>query len=121
MTTSIDSTTGLPELPEGHFWRLLDDINFGLKLEIRKRRKRFGSKYIIDNRLYAYWDEFESGERDRPQLVNYVSDKAFTPDAIRGTAEHLLGRWLERDAKILRYEANKRLLGDYPPLTLEGK
>jgi hypothetical protein len=41
---------GAPELPDGWFYRVVPDGFVGLKVEVRERRKRFGSR-VVD---YAY-------------------------------------------------------------------
>jgi hypothetical protein len=41
---------GAPELPDGWFYRVVSDGFVGLKVEVRERRKRFGSR-VVD---YSY-------------------------------------------------------------------
>ncbi|WP_346921917.1 hypothetical protein [Glutamicibacter creatinolyticus] len=114
-----DPNTGLPELPEGHFWRLKEGEYCTVRLSIRKKRKHFGSKSIISMRVYHNWDG-KNMEYRSPALVEGLADENLTPDAIRNTAEHLLEKWHTRDAGRLRYENNVKLMGDYPPKKLEG-
>ncbi|GAA1412063.1 hypothetical protein AUR04nite_00110 [Glutamicibacter uratoxydans] len=114
----IDETTGLPELPEGHFWNVLEG-HYNVGLEIRKHRKRFGSKVIISGVVRRIRDDGE--EFYLSTAVDGVSDEDFTPEAIFYSAKLLLNEWRKRDATILRYEENKKLLGAYPPKKLEVK
>lgn len=116
-TIEIDPTTGLPTLPEGYFWRVIEEEYAHVGIEIRRRR-RFGSTVVIDMYVWHNWDGAHP-DSDEPILVSNVSDKEFTPEAILRTAEYLLKKWRARDARALRYQANKALLGDYPPKKLE--
>lgn len=111
MAVEIDSNTGLPELPEGHFWRVSTDDCGEVKIAIRKHRKLWWSKRIIGGYV-------RHGEDHRHILS--LSNEALTPAAIFATAEDCLEAWRERDAKRVRYETNRKLLGSYPPKKLEG-
>lgn len=50
MSMSALVAAGAPELPEGWFYRVSSDGFVGLKVEVRERRKRFGSRAVD----YAY-------------------------------------------------------------------
>ncbi|MEG2778200.1 MAG: hypothetical protein RR905_02810 [Aurantimicrobium sp.] len=112
----IDPATGLPELPEGHFWRVSQG-DYCVRLEIRKHRKRFGTKLVIRGRVRSIRTEGE--ERYLSRAVGEISAEDFTPEAIFYSAHDVLAEWRTRDAAIHRYEKNKALLGDYPPKKLE--
>lgn len=114
----IDETTGLPELPEGHFWSVCDDYTT-ICVEIRKRRKRFGSKRVIKGHVYRIIDGDDG--KIFGHAIFALDDRDLTPEAIQASAKRLLADWRKRDESILRYEENKKLLGAYPPKKLEVK
>jgi len=92
-----DKTTGLPELPAGHFWRI-SKFNYTpspFTLEVGIRRK------------VGFWSV----------EVGSCLAKASEPD-IRAAAESALNR--ARDSLRARERISDRVqyLGDYPPKTL---
>lgn len=85
----IDENTGLPELPEGHFWRIKDSSPEYLRVQIRKRAW-IGSKVMA-------W--------------SVVRKSNATPDEVLRTATLVLWE--------IKHGANWRnCLGDYPPKKL---
>ena len=94
---STSSKTGLPELPDGYFWRVSNGSSSAyLRVQIMERR-RFGSHV-------AEWSACEASAVDHRGASEILS-----------TAEYVLRKWRGPDAKDIGVS---RLLGDYPPKTL---
>lgn len=91
---NIDETTGLPELPEGYFWRIKKDIYPFAQVQIRKQGRFFSYKKY-SSPLYRSSLEY--------------------PRAIVKTAEYAIESW-QRQNKIL---GDNDVYGDYPPKKLE--
>jgi hypothetical protein len=51
---------GAPKLPEGMFYRVTPTGTGSLKVQIRERRKRFGSRAVDDAYTYVYPSEHET-------------------------------------------------------------
>lgn len=88
---TIDDVTGLPELPEGYFWRIANRVSIYIDVEIRKKTW-IGSKMVT-------------------QKVTTISDASAR--RIRTLAE-LAHRDVFGDGASWR-----QILGDYPPKKLE--
>jgi hypothetical protein len=82
----------LPKLPEGYFWRLRSDGWGYMWVEMRKKRKWFGSREIEDGLVLA----------DPPVW-----------SAILKTADHVLNRYNDRDAKARFLAEFRTYEGDY--------
>lgn len=54
---ALDASTGLPVLPEGHFWRIRRSLHPYAYIEVREKR-RFGSRKITE--IIAMQDELEN-------------------------------------------------------------
>jgi hypothetical protein len=91
---NIDETTGLPELPEGYFWRIKKFIAPYARVEIR-RADKFFSTLIESGVLYRA----ETG--DHKKIVD--------------TAQFALKKWNEYRG----LSARESVYGDYPPKKLE--
>lgn len=115
MAAKIDEATGLPELPENHFWRIGDScvsimerIPPGGEIEAAESRIRIASKSnLVWTKHYGKWN-FDS--YFRPQYVA-------APDPI--TRENILERCtetlLEWQQEIREWAKQKEIKGDYPP------
>ena len=94
MTTEIDETTGLPELPEGEFWRVTD--GYDNKYHYVQLRKK--GKFLWFNVSYKITDEL---------IFSGLSQESI----------------LEASYRIIRRiednENNQHLIGNYPPNSLE--
>lgn len=90
--TKIDTETGLPELPEGHFWRVLVRYNHHYRIQIRKEVKLFG---------------FPLGSEEISEQVMLE----LTRGEIRNRANELYHKTYKSDSQFA-------LLGDYPPKSL---
>lgn len=90
--TKIDTETGLPELPEGHFWRVLVRYNQYYRIQIRKEVKLFG---------------FRLGSYEVSEQVMLVL-----------TRGEIANRARELYHKTYKPEGEFALLGDYPPKSL---
>jgi hypothetical protein len=94
LTLKIDENTGLPELPEGHFWRVLVRYGVHYRIQIREEVKILGFKL----------GSCEVGEQVMLEL---------TPNETSRRARELYH-------KIYMGKDQKSLLGDYPPKSLNG-
>lgn len=65
---NIDSATGLPELPEGYFWRVRTGSLSRDYLDLRKKTW-YGSK-VIDNRVLRYYDGEGNVIEPRVEILN---------------------------------------------------
>lgn len=95
--TNIDPATGLPQLPEGYFWRVRKDTFFRQYsyIEIRKPGRLFGSKIVV-------------------QATRHTED--IDEQEIRTFADMLSEELEEKLNPKPRTEKN--LFGDYPPKKL---
>jgi hypothetical protein len=87
---------GLPELPEGQFWRVTTGDWGNVELEIRRKR-RWGSTHV--------WSRLVESDE------GHVGVRLLTPELIRNTAWNMM---LAIEAANHGYG----LLGDYPPKRL---
>jgi hypothetical protein len=86
---TTDPTTGLPELPEGFFWRVTDEGKYSY-VKLKKTRKRFWAKTVADS---------------------IMETRKVTKELIRSRAWSLL--------EGFRFEGpDADLFGDYPPKSL---
>ncbi|KUF18847.1 hypothetical protein [Streptomyces silvensis] len=86
---------GAPELPEGWFYRVVSDGFFGLKVEVRERRKRFGSR-----------------------VINYAYVRTDEPDgltAVVASCRHAVKRIDEADREWRNRRDAAKYLGDHDP------
>lgn len=90
MTVEIDETTGLPVLPDGDFWRVVQFTRSGLQLQ-RRRQRLFGSRTVGEGLIHLDHREF-------------------------GTPEEQI---LKVARKIMLTADGSGLLGDYPPKRLQ--
>jgi hypothetical protein len=107
--TDIDLTTGLPEVPEGHFWRLTEDLGGDLVLMLRRSTPKnlFKKDFLVMKR-------------------NVLAEEHYLAHAKSGTVK---GADIQRAAKeimdllAIQQEAESRrgLLGDYPPKNLRDE
>jgi hypothetical protein len=96
----IDPSTGLPEVPEGFFWKISYAYTPGA-FRITLRKKLFG----------PFSQEVKFGIMYPP----------LTDDEIIETAEWVLGEWEdEKDRVAAEYESSK-YIGTYPPKNLGEK
>ncbi|MEU1200142.1 hypothetical protein ABZ446_28505 [Streptomyces sp. NPDC005813] len=86
---------GAPELPAGWFYRVTSDGFIGLKVEVRERRKRFGSR-VID---YAY----------------VRSDEPDGLTAIVASCRHAVKRIDEADEELRNRRDAAQYIGDHDP------
>lgn len=105
----IDKTTGLPEVPEGHFWRIHQDGTWGyLCLCLKERQPRWYNKnraVTVDSR---WLDHGALDESDDPKSY------------IRAEAVKLLEGVEANLKRAKRRKAIADLLGDYPPKSLDA-
>lgn len=95
----MNEETGLPELPDDHFWRVTTDIDRYNRpiLVLQLRRKRFiGSALVLEDTLGR-------------------TNEKFNDASIKFKAEYILAKWEEHKA---RWENHNYYLGDYPPKSL---
>lgn len=95
----MNQTTGLPDLPEGYFWRIRETYrgSENIRVEIRKRRI-IGSKRIE-------WHP--------------VSKSEVNPSRILSAAEYAL-MWMRDGGFDSKGTAWKQHVGDYPPKKLQS-
>lgn len=96
MTVTIDPNTGLPELPEGYFWRVVDGY-FANELHIRKKFGPFSIKQ--EERVLNYYT-FENGFRELLDPAEEIKRVA------ADMGKELSDPWAA-------------YIGDYPPKKLE--
>lgn len=116
----MDELTGLPELPEDHYWKVSEtdfSYPFHSTYDDRKERKfsvgiwaRFKVKSMVRKHWWSRLEE-EWAEHTNPIRTGYMPE--LTAEAIREKAEQVLAQW-EAD------KAKHALLGDYPPKKLES-
>lgn len=124
-----DIETGLPELPEGFFWRIRNaqrplydwfrsttyvDVYDEFVLCVMKTGYVKPGTRVIPGKWYWPFPKTEDDSRQVPAQEVYI-EKVYgepTPEAFRDTAQVLLKRF--EDARL-----RERLLGDYPPKKLE--
>jgi hypothetical protein len=87
---------GAPELPDGWFYRVTDDVPVGFKVQIRESRRRFGSRLHAET--YVLDERFEDAQ-------------SAVVDACR-RAHASLGARLEAQRK---YQAVAAYIGDHDP------
>ena len=95
---NIDTNTGLPELPEGHFWRVTTGFE-GMEVQWRKPTW-YGSKVVGSTEI----DQTSAGVR-----IRYSQE--ITPEDVLHNAKYV---YKQQE----RYQKNRNLLGDYPPKKL---
>ena len=88
----IDEATGLPVLPEGHFWRVTRPRDGSWQVQLRKRTW-YGSRCVA--RTYS---QYEMTASEVKTLAGYVLKFEFK----RATVHEM------------------HLIGDYPPKTLKN-
>lgn len=92
---TIDPKTGLPELPEGHFWRVkMGSLSIN-HLELRKKAW-YGSRKLHDRALFYY---------DRNK--NVLDPAGEIERAATSIMNEFIDPWTD-------------YYGDYPPKKLEG-
>lgn len=91
----IDPATGMPELPEGYFWRVKQGYAYAINVQLRKR---------VMGRLSVV-------------VENSVNDDP-TPWGVRNLAAYVLYRWETSTARKQEEAAIQNLYGDYPPKKL---
>ena len=89
---SIDTYTGLPVVPDGHFWRIKKGVGNCLRVQLRKRIW-FGSSVVE-------W--------------GVVSFSKASPEELSWTAN-----WVLKELARKRSRGWKKYIGDYPPKKLE--
>lgn len=103
----IDPTTGLPELPEGYFWKVSRTENpYGLSEEpvfVELMRTSTFDGVLVLYRRVTRFTPFEE----------YVDFRDLKPRHIRSTAKSVYRAWK-------RLQRSEELLGDYPPNSLQG-
>lgn len=130
MTILMDDETGLPALPAGQFWRVMEkdpyaamsltlSINTGPVLRLMTRE----SAPVRKVRRILFFDLEYTKEEMVDLVVEYkvitnssgesIHIKDLTPDLIRVTADKII----EHQARIAK---GKSYLGDYPPKKLEN-
>lgn len=97
MNIKIDETTGLPELPEGYFWRISQAIvsEDALRVELYRKR-RFTSPVRIDFRMAGASSE-EDMKRCIREEAGLLFKETFQPNKYAG------------------------FMGDYPPKSLNDR
>lgn len=111
----IDETTGLPELPEGYFWRVYGQVDDGdywyqgqlcITLQEQYMRKRLWRKDVEDTRTIR--KAFLS-----KKTYEEVKRQGSTDDSIvRGLARGIM---LDEKDKLEWETFTKKYVGDYPP------
>ena len=109
--------TGMPELPDGYFWRVRrweESFSLTERVSVDIRRKRlFGSEYIYGLPLeFKNKPEVPTGKVGGWKPIH----APLTDENVLYTAQVVLENWNRRKAKAA---TEKRLLGDYPPNKLE--
>lgn len=89
-----DATTGLPELPEGYFWRVRPGSLHMDKLELRKRVWFFS--ILQDSRVLHYYTDTQRVLDPRDEILR----------AARKILKEFVNPW-------------EAFYGDYPPKRLE--
>lgn len=91
---AIDESTGLPELPEGYFWRVKESVGDYLRIQMRRR--------------VFFWSEVVEWSGVNKNIASKFE--------IQMAAKHVLLLVQEKkvDPKWRKY------LGDYPPKKLGG-
>lgn len=90
---NIDDKTGLPELPEGYFWRVKESVSIFVDVEIRK-------KWWVGSRQVA-WTSMYRSQLSKQKILE--------------CARYVLSKW-RRD--VTETNDSRALLGDYPPKSL---
>lgn len=135
----MDPTTGLPELPEGHFWKV-------------RRRKRYGFSEValssyeyvsgfevvwmepnptgterVYGRKYWYWfaKDYYDVRSDTPQEKAkgsvYTSVQGVRTEALELRDDEILETAIRVFEKVQADKHTLTLLGDYPPKSLTCK
>jgi hypothetical protein len=87
--TETDPTTGLPHLPEGFFWRVVNTGKYSY-VQLKKKRRYMGAKTVADS---------------------IIETRKLTKQIIRGRAFSIYDGF--------RFEGpDSSLFGDYPPKSL---
>lgn len=123
MTITIDTETGLPELPEGQFWRVTDyqpifsgltGYGAGHSVQIVEH---VTSPTVQTRWRWFRWIEIEGEPETRVNVLQHRQiSEALSEESILKTAIDLLESIEEAR---LAEEAIARLVGDYPPKKLE--
>ena len=103
--TKYAPETGLPELPEGHFWRLAPE-GYGRGVEVEIRRKRLGLRAL--SVLVAHGTIYGTGA-----FATSIPYERVEVEDVRRTAERVLETWASRSR-------GRSIFGDYPPKSLGG-
>lgn len=133
--TDIDETTGLPTLPEGHFWEVQksgDKVSLDINVryyELVQKKKKFLWFYIhygekterVPRITTIIWDHIQTKRDgvtafDPSQKINRMADirpGELTAEILFEAAVNLKKEWELRDAA-------SSLFGQYPPNKLEG-
>lgn len=98
----MDEATGLPALPEGHFWRVTRPQGGYWQVQLRKRTW-YGSRCV-------------AGTASGPRCVaGTASGYEMTASNVKEQAGYVLKYEFEKEPVHERY-----LVGDYPPKTLKN-
>lgn len=100
MTKNISPLTGLPELPNGYFWRIAIDTYHRVPALYIRRKLWIGSREVCHASIY-----------------DYSKDKTYTTKQILDRAVHSLAVFEDDRDDNARTEA---LIGNYPPKKLEA-
>lgn len=128
--SNIDPLTGLPELPEGHFWRVSHPRNYGefywneeedksrLRVflvrtgtEIEESKEFQGKNFFT--RMLTLWLRVNKVTYEEYDRVEKFRDcKGVHPQAILNAANVIMKEWLKE-------QETAKLVGVYPPKRLE--
>ena len=123
MTTKIDETTGLPELPEGYVWHVhLNDHNWVGKYISVGIYKNFTKAPRIIVFLFNWIFEFKHFVASADRRINHYDSVEEFPGMIRELADRALEKWGESGKEIAYlyeyHKAAEKLNGFYPPKKL---
>ena len=97
----IDPNTGLPELPEGYFFRVHESYAGSKHHYVTVYRK-------VEKRSFFFWTRTV----DQKQIFSQLVFNGLNERSIRTAAQECMIQWAEWKA------GNPDLLGDYPPKKL---
>lgn len=125
---NIDESTGLPELPEDHFWRVnpsaIDVYRRLPDTEFEKYQRYLSNDYFAtkSERIEEIRKSFFGLKRT--MYVKYVNRSQYVYGASYGednvTRANLLERAINIRKEMLEYEENQKIMGEYPPKKFEG-
>lgn len=110
---NIDPNTGLPQLPEGQYWKVeIDEVFEEPFVILMRRRKWWTSAQVHSVPVLSGWDDPNEKYLDR---VRDTASPEFNDENIRRSAQRLLDILEMQENEREARQKNSRLLGDYPP------